>query len=365
MAHKFRLGKGLDALLPLDDMPSIDDIPSIDDMLPDTELSSPDFSASGMRGLNTDEEIIYMGDDADKAGGRPEDAGRGPARIPLDKLNANPGQPRKNFDEEALKELADSIREHGIIQPILVEEAGDGSYTVIAGERRSRAARMAGLTEVPALIRSYTDEQRMEVSLIENIQRADLNPVEEAMAYRQLMELTGLSQDDVAVRVGKNRATVANTLRLLKLPQPMLQALRDGGLSPGHGRALLSVSDPPARETLFREITGRGISVREAERRAGVLNSPEGGNPVGKPAAGSGGENTVPVRPQRDAELIAIEQQFIDVLGTKVTIDGDLKKGKIHIDYYSMEDLDRLLEILKKPDSGPGAPAGQTGEYPA
>jgi ParB family chromosome partitioning protein len=313
----------------------------------DEEPSSADFPTADPA---AGEEIIYMGSDG--AGGKSDikAAGAGPLFIPLDKLNANPSQPRKNFDEEALRELADSIREHGVIQPLLVEETGDGAYIIIAGERRSRAARMVGLTEIPALVRSYTDEQRMEISLIENIQRADLNPVEEAMAYRQLMDLTGLSQDEVAARVGKNRATVANTLRLLKLPGAMLQALRDGGLSPGHGRALLSVADPQARETLFGEITGRGISVREAEKRAGDLNSSE------YPAAFPGKEKAVPAKPMRDAELISIEQQFIDVLGTKVTIDGDLKKGKIHIDYYSMDDLDRLLEILKRPVSD--APAG-------
>ncbi|MDR0758859.1 MAG: ParB/RepB/Spo0J family partition protein [Treponema sp.] len=342
MAPKLRLGKGLDALLPMDEAP-----PSLD------------FPVSDAEGINGDGEVVTM-DGGANAGGTGADmpvAGTGPVFIPLDKLSANPSQPRKNFDAEALRDLADSIREHGVIQPLLVEEAGDGAYIIIAGERRSRAARMAGLTEVPALIRSYTDEQRMEISLIENIQRADLNPVEEATAYRQLMDLTGLSQDEVAVRVGKNRATVANTLRLLKLPQAMLQALRDGGLSPGHGRALLSITDPLARETLFREIMSRGISVREAEKRAGQINSPEtrvqsGGSPKAGDKAALG-------KPRRDAELAAIEQQFIDVLGTKVTIDGGLKKGKIHIDYYSMEDLDRLLEILKKPEgagSGSAAP---------
>jgi ParB family chromosome partitioning protein len=330
MASKLRLGKGLDALLPMDDTPLLDNEPS-----------SSGFPAAGEGGIDRDEEIIYMGTEA---GPGLNAAGTGPAVIPLDKLSANPNQPRKDFDEEALKELADSIREHGIIQPLLVEETGDGAYVIIAGERRSRAARMAGLTEVPALIRSYTDEQRMEISLIENIQRADLNPVEEAMAYRQLMDLTGLSQDEVAARVGKNRATVTNTLRLLKLPPAMVQALRDGGLSSGHGRALLSVASPDARETLFREITGRGISVREAEKRAGDLNAAESRPPV------SGGEKAAAAKLRRDPELVSIEQRFIDALGTKVVIDGDLKKGKIHIDYYSMDDLDRLLEILKKPE---------------
>jgi ParB family chromosome partitioning protein len=334
MPSKFRLGKGLDALLPMDD-----------------EQSLPDFPG-GERGNTAidGEEIIYMGMDT------------GPTAVPLDKLNANPNQPRKNFDEEALRELAESIRKHGIIQPLLVENAGDGTYVIIAGERRSRAARMAGLTEVPALIRSYTGEQRMEISLIENIQRADLNPVEEAMAYRQLMDLTGLSQDEVAARVGKNRATVANTLRLLKLPPAMLKALQDGSLSSGHGRALLAVTEPAAQEILFQEIRGRGISVREAEKRVGDLNVQEGRNLAESgltggdgsaggtgQAAGSEGKKITRAGSVRDPELNTIEQQFIDVLGTKVTIDGDLKKGKIHIEYYSMDDLDRLLKIIKNP----------------
>jgi ParB family chromosome partitioning protein len=339
MSSKFRLGKGLDALLPLDD-----------------EASFPGFSGEGGGDAAAEEEIIYMGINTE------------PVSIPLDKLSANPNQPRKNFNEEALQELADSIRKHGIIQPLLVENTGDGTYAIIAGERRSRAARIAGLTEVPALIRSYTDEQRMEISLIENIQRADLNPVEEAMAYRQLMDLTGLSQDEVAARVGKNRATVANTLRLLKLPPAMLKALQEGGLSPGHGRALLAVAEPAAQEILFQEILNRSISVREAEKRAGDLNAPEGRNPAKNGSAGKdssagetgqangnnadyGSEGKKSLRAStRDPELNTIEQQFIDVLGTKVTIEGDLKKGKIHIEYYSMDDLDRLLKIIKKPE---------------
>jgi ParB family chromosome partitioning protein len=331
---KRRLGKGLDALLPMDD-----------------ELPPLDLSAEDKGDISMDAEIIYMGNDDETiafASGFPP-SGMKPALVPLDKLIANPNQPRKNFEEASLRELADSIREHGVIQPLLVEEAAEGTYTIIAGERRSRAAHMAGLTEVPALIRSYTDQQRMEISLVENIQRADLNPVEEAMAYRQLMDLIGLSQDEVAVRVGKNRATVANTLRLLKLPPVMLKALQDGSLSPGHGRALLSVVDPSSQETLFRDILEQGIPVREAEKRAGDFNASENRGPAVKPAAGNGTgkEKTASAKSGRDPELNAIEQRFIDILGTKVTIDGDLKKGKIHIEYYSMDDLDRLLEIIK------------------
>jgi ParB family chromosome partitioning protein len=260
--------------------------------------------------------------------------------VPLDRIAANPSQPRKDFAEEGIKELADSIREHGIISPPIVEEAGDGSYMIVMGERRIRAAREAGLAEVPVLVRAYSEEKRMEVALIENIQRVDLNPVEEAMAYRQLMELTGLSQDEVAARVGKNRSTVANTLRLLKLPRPMLAALASGFLSPGHGRALLSVMDGAGQETLFREITGKGLSVREAEKRAAALNAGQGKSSVEVHIL-----NKDPP-PPRDPELAAMEQRFIDTLGTKVAISGGLEKGTIKIDYYSMDDLDRLLGIL-------------------
>jgi ParB family chromosome partitioning protein len=254
--------------------------------------------------------------------------------VALEKLRANPSQPRKYFDDETLRELADSIREHGIIQPIIAEDAGDGTYIIVAGERRSRAARMAGLTEVPVILRDYSEEKRMEVSLVENVQRADLNPIEEAEAYKGLMDLTGLSQDEVALRVGKNRSTVANALRLLKLPKTMRQSLETGEISPGHARAILSVSDPAFQETLFREILEGNFSVREAEKRAGDLN--KGEKPRSR--AGDGGK--------RPPEIGDMEEKFIKLLGTKVAIDGDLNRGTIRIDYYSMEDLERLYEIL-------------------
>lgn len=289
MASKSRLGKGLQALLPDDD-------------------ESPAGAASG-KGAEV--------------------------RLPLDALKTGPGQPRKNFDQAALEELAASIKEHGIIQPVIVEDAGDGTYTIVAGERRTRAARLAGFREVPALIRSYSDEKRLEVALIENVQRADLNPVEEAAAYKKLMELTGLSQEETAARVGKNRATVANALRLLKLPGRIQEALERGEISAGHGRALLSVEKAAAQEELFREIAARGLSVREAEARAVSLSN-------GKAAAGTKAKGGA----RQDPELASMEQRFIDRLGTKVSIHGDLKKGTIQIEYYSMDDLDRLLGLL-------------------
>jgi ParB family chromosome partitioning protein len=297
---KTRLGKGLGALLPDDN-----DVPD---------------SKSGVNSRT----------------GHPEAAGE--LFLPLDKLKANPGQPRRRFDTAELEELAASIREQGIIQPIIADEGEDGNYIIVAGERRSRAARLAGLTEVPVILRRYTDEKRLEVALIENIHRADLNPIEEASAYRRIMETGGLSQDEAAVRVGKNRSTVANALRLLKLSQPIQDALEDGSLSAGHARAILSVSGAVAQERLFREITAKGLSVRAAEKLSAEL--------AGKDLPGDKSPEKTAAR--RDPELKALEEKLIEALGTKVTISGNLKKGRVEIEYYSMDDLDRLLELLVK-----------------
>ena len=287
MASKQRLGKGLEALLPVED-------------------GSP---------------------------GAPHSA-RGELFLPPAKLLPNPGQPRKVFDEEALRELADSIREHGVIQPVIAEDRGDGTYTIVAGERRTRAARMAGLEKIPVILRNYSDQRRLEISLIENIQRTDLNPIEEASAYRGLMELTGLSQEEVALRVGKNRSTVANALRLLKLPAPMREALETGTITPGHARAILSIPNREAQEVLFKAIIDRGLSVREAERAAVTADR----------EAGTRAKSVS----RRDAQLAAMEQRFIEALGTKVSIEGDLKRGSVRIEYFSMDDLDRLYGILAK-----------------
>jgi ParB family chromosome partitioning protein len=266
----------------------------------------------------------------------------GEVLLPLGKLRANPNQPRSYFEEGSLQELADSIREYGIIQPIIAEDAGDGTYIIVAGERRIRGAALAGLTEVPVLIRNYSDEKRMEISLIENIQRTDLNPIEEATAYKRLMELTGFSQDEVAVKVGKKRSTVANTLRLLKLPSAMQESLKTGQLSSGHARALLSVTDTIHQEQLFQKILSRGISVREAEKSAAAYND----DPKLHPQT----ERNPKGIPKRDPELIAMEEKLIESLGTKVAVEGDFHRGSIRIDYYSMEDLDRLYELLGTAD---------------
>ena len=305
MARRIGLGRGLDALLDNNDDEDIFVAPA-----PEPLVSTP------------------------PAKGRANDI----VQLPIGKLIPNPGQPRKNFEETELRELADSIKNYGIIQPIIAANAGDGTYIIIAGERRTRAAKLAGLGTVPVIIRDYTDQKRLEVSLIENIQRTDLNPIEEAAAYKNLMDFSALSQDELASRMGKNRSTVANALRLLKLPVEVQKSIEEGKVSPGHARALLSVTDARAKEKLYREILASDLSVREAEKRAATLN-----------AENTGKENTstkTAKAKSRPPEVDAMVEKFINKLGTKVVIEGDLNKGRIHIDYYSMEDLDRLYEIL-------------------
>ncbi len=249
----------------------------------------------------------------------------------------NPDQPRKTFDEEALEELADSIREQGVIQPIIVEENG-GRYIIIAGERRFRASRLAGLDTIPGLIRKYTREQKLEIALIENIQREDLNSIEEARAYLSLMNNLDLSQETVAQKVGKKRSTIANSLRLLKLPEDMQESLKKGDISAGHARAILSVLNPSDMRILFSRITSNGLSVRESEQQAASLN-------IGVRKAALPQAKAVY---SPDPEIRRIEQKFLDVLGTKVTVKGGLKKGKIEIAYYSLDDLERIYDLLVK-----------------
>lgn len=257
--------------------------------------------------------------------------------VPIESLQPNPNQPRQEFRQESLRELSDSIREKGIIQPIIAEETEPGRYIIIAGERRYRAAGMAGLKEVPVLLRTFTEEEKLEIALIENVQREDLSPIEEAKAYRSLMEHASLNQEDVAKRVGKNRSTVANSLRLLKLPEDMQTALGSEELTAGHARAILSVVNPADQRILFNRIVAKGLSVREAETLAAELN--RGLRPSER-------KDAVPKK--QYPELREIEQRFIDLLGTKVAVKGNVKKGRIEISYFSMDDLERIMEILNK-----------------
>ena len=254
-------------------------------------------------------------------------------------LKPNPHQPRQIFDDDALNELADSIREHGVVQPIVIEDAGDGTFFIIAGERRTRASILAEQKKVPVQLRKFNDEKKLEIALIENIQRSDLNPIEEAQAYYNLMQLGGLSQDEVAKKVGKGRPTVANALRLLKLPEDMQNSLIVGQITAGHARALLSVLNPADQRVLFNKIIGESISVRQAENEAARLNEgSRAANP--KDAAAN--------KQKKDADVAALEQKFIEALGTKVQMKGSLEKGSLVVEYFSRADLDRLYEIFVK-----------------
>jgi ParB family chromosome partitioning protein len=259
--------------------------------------------------------------------------------VPLSALSPNPEQPRREFSDASLQGLADSIREKGVLQPILAERHGDGAYVIVAGERRVRAARLAGLQKIPVVVREFTQQEKLEIALIENVQREDLTPVEEAHAYRRLMDLANLSQEQVALKVGKERSTIANSLRLLKLPDEAQEALGKGDISAGHARALLMLVNPADQHLLLKRIVDGGISVREAESMAGALNKGKKG--AGKP--GRGGE-TGPTR--REPEIREVEQRLIEKLGTKVELRGSVKKGRIEISYFSSEDLERLLDLL-------------------
>jgi len=269
--------------------------------------------------------------------------------VPLANLKPNPDQPRKTFSEESIEELANSIKRHGLIQPIIAEPAGEDQYIIIAGERRYRAAIKAGLTEVPVILRPVSAEKRLELSLIENIQREDLNPMEEAKAYEALMELTGSTQEQVAEIVGKNRSTVANALRLLRLPDAMKQAVSDGKLTPGHARSLLAIADEKKRELLFHRIVEEGLSVRQAELavQEGLEDGQKSRRKNGKGrGVDSGGTKAKGGDGELDPNLRAVVETLIERLGTKVEIRGDETRGLIIIDYYTSDDLDRILEVL-------------------
>ncbi len=254
--------------------------------------------------------------------------------ININKIEPNKSQPRKHFDEDALAELADSIKQYGIIEPLVVAKRNK-YYEIIAGERRWRAARLAGLKEVPVVIKDYTDQEIVEIALIENIQREDLNPIEEAHAYERLIKEFNLKQDEVAERVSKSRTTITNSLRLLKLAEPVQQMLIDDMLSTGHVRALISIEDSTLQYETALYIFDKKLSVRETE--AYVKKVLRGG-PTKKESAAT-----------EDFSFLykEIEERLKDTLGTKATIKASNRnKGKIEIEYYSEEDLDRIAHML-------------------
>ncbi|THB66983.1 MAG: ParB/RepB/Spo0J family partition protein [Spirochaetaceae bacterium] len=284
--------------------------------------------------------------------------GSGVLTVALSEVVANPDQPRTHFDEAALQELADSIREKGVIQPLLVEQRIDGTYEIIAGERRFRASKMAGVETVPVIVREFTKEEKMEIALIENIQREDLSPVEEARAYKGLLESSGLSQEELAGRLGKNRSTIANALRLLRLPAEVLAALDSGQVSAGHARAILQAGSDEAMAALFERIMAEGLSVRQAETlaRGGSLDAApapaSGAEPAASGVNGGAGSTAGAVDKSRAGEvrktiaLLNLEERLIVQLGTKVQINGSEEKGRLEISYFSLEDLNRLVDLI-------------------
>lgn len=256
--------------------------------------------------------------------------------VKLSQIEPNSEQPRKTFDPEKLQELADSVKKYGVLQPLLVQKKGN-RYEIIAGERRWRAAKQAGLKEVPVVVKEYSKQQAMEISLIENVQRADLNPVEEALAYQQLMQEFDLTQEEIAERVSKNRATITNSIRLLKLDKRVQEMLVQGQLSSGHARALLALEDGEVQYQSALKIVSEKLSVRDTEKLVKLLNKPK------------------PEKKEKDSEekdisfiFKDLEERMKQAMGTKVVINRrDRNKGKVEIEYYSQAELERIVELLE------------------
>ena len=263
----------------------------------------------------------------------PVKKGEGVTEIEVSSIFANPNQPRKVFDETALKELADSIAKHGVIMPIIVNKSGD-RYMIIAGERRFRASKIAGLEKVPVIVKNYNERQIKEISLIENLQREDLNPIEAATAMRSLMTDYGMTQEDLADRIGKSRPAIANTLRLLSLSSEVIKMVANGQLSAGHARALISVPTTDQIKIAEKAIKDE-LSVRDVEKSVKDYFTPPEEKAKKK------------IKQELSAELKELIGEMQRVFGTKVNAIGNDRKGRIYIDYYTRDDLDRLSEILE------------------
>ena len=266
-----------------------------------------------------------------------EEETKGSLMVKISLIEPNRDQPRKDFNEEELQELAESIKNYGVLQPLLVQKKGT-SYELIAGERRWRAAKLAGLKEVPVVLREYSKQQAMEIALIENVQRADLNPIEEAQAYQQLVKEFHLTQEEIAARVSKNRATITNAMRLLKLDEEIQNLLIKGAISSGHARAILSLEDKQLQKKAAKEVLDRRLSVRETEKLVKRL------------ARASAEKNE---RNEKKDDALALifqdlEERMKTIMGTKVSIHNkDRNKGRIEIEYYSEAELERIVEMIE------------------
>jgi ParB family chromosome partitioning protein len=322
MAKKSALGKGLNALLPSDD---------------DRETSSRDEEQE--RSDDVSKSQLYRFDDGTRLLGRV-------AEIDVDRIRPNPYQPRQEFNEEALDELAASIQQLGIIQPLTVRALGDGQFEIISGERRLRAARRAGLQRLPAFLRKADSEEMLEMALVENLQREELNPIEVALGYQRLMEEVGLTQEQIAEKVSKSRATVANFLRLLQLPPRIQAALRDKEVAMGHARALITIDDKDAQIELLEATIQEDLSVREVERR--VRDRRDDTDEAEASASDPDSPSAPAPAPEREnLQLDEFRNRLRSRFSTQVQIrhksDGE---GRIELSYYSEEDLERLMELL-------------------
>lgn len=251
--------------------------------------------------------------------------------ININDIKPNDNQPRKHFNEEKIQELASSIIEHGIIQPLVLRKIDNERYEIVAGERRWRAARAAGLEKVPSIIRDFTDEENMVIAIIENMQREDLNSIEEAEGLRQMIETYGFTQEEVSRSVSKSRPYITNALRLLKLPQNIQEKLANGQISPGHGRALLAAKDKQYQEKLCNRIINEGLSVRKTEELANNFKT----------------KKTEKRKAIKDANVLQVERELKEIYGTKVSISTKGKKGILQIEYYGNNELNRLIDLLR------------------
>ena len=268
----------------------------------------------------------------------------GTVTLSVSEIEPNRDQPRRYFDESALAELADSIRQHGVLQPLVVRPLVGGGYQIIAGERRWRACRMAGVSEVPAVVREMTDVEAMEIALIENLQREDLNIMEEAAGYRTLMEEHGMTQDQVASRVGKSRPVVANALRLLNLPQEVAQMVREGRLSAGHARALLSIGDASLQKEIAARAAEGAVTVRDIERMGKNAKAQQSEDHL------AGEQQALAQARTQDSFYREVELALTQELGRKATVHLSRGKGMLQLEFYSKEDLQNLVRMLQGTD---------------
>lgn len=322
---KHGLGKGMGALFGSFDYDAEEELVEKVSKLSEAKPSVSTKKSTVSKGPKTTSVVT----DDDKA----EVAGIRAIYVPITSISPNPNQPRKTFDENALNELAASIKEQGIIQPLIVEEIVPGHYSIVAGERRFKAAQIAGLETIPVIIKSLTELQRIQMSLIENIQRENLNPIEEAYAYQYLIQRSNLTQEEVAEKVGKSRSAIANSIRLLSLSDKLKDDVISGQITAGHARAILSLVNPADQQLLRERIIEGDLSVREAERLADEYNK---GHKIEPKKKGK----------EEDPEISEVVERFVSATGSRCEIKGTLDKGKLLIKYRTQQDLERIYSLL-------------------